>query len=272
MNELAGDIISSLPEELQPILTEAHRIQNQLLDYRAQYVKDLLDLELKYEQQYNTSVFDLRKPIIQTIPQFWKTVLLNSELSHDIQERDFDSLNYLVNVRCETFKKEPLSNGDEEQNDTSKLNGFTLFFEFGEENPYFNNKELTKTFYFAMENDLEIAGRSKGCAIDWKSEDKNLTIKVRVKKQISKNGKNMRKKKITEPCDSFYNLFSGIDEGDMDDEEDVTADLIEADHEIGGMIRDDIIPNALDYYLGLMMPEEGYGDEYDEEDDEEGDE
>ena len=51
MNELAGDIIASLPEELQPILTEARRIQNQLLDYRAQYVKDLLDLELKYEQQ-----------------------------------------------------------------------------------------------------------------------------------------------------------------------------------------------------------------------------
>lgn len=287
LDQLAANVITTLPEEVQPVLTQARAIQNQLLDLRSQYVQELLNLEIKYEQLYRDPVFEPRKALTSQIPHFWKTVLLNSELSQDIQERDYDSLSYLTNIRCETFKKEPSSSSttttaveDENNNKKKKpqeerLNGFTLYFEY-DENPYFTNRVITKTFYFGMENgDLEIAGRSTGCVIDWRSEDKNLTIKVKVKKQVSKNGKSMRKKKITEPCDSFYNLFSEIPEDDNDDGDDdgITADLIEADHEIGGMIRDQIIPHALDYYLGLVMHDQGvaYGDEDDYDDEDEDD-
>jgi nucleosome assembly protein 1-like 1 len=255
--KLTQDAISSLPESLQPKVSQLVQLRDQYASIKNNYAKELFQLHLKYEKEF-LPLLDQRKQYVKDggIPSFWKTVLLRSELAEDIQERDFDSLNYLTNIRYETFDRsteseQTVDTAENEQKEKLDRNqGITLFFE-NSENPYFTNSVLTKTFYYGMDEDLEVVGKSEGCVVNWKSDENNLTVEIKEKKQRHKSGKGVRKVKRTVPCDSFYNFFNTIEE-DEDDEEDATADLIEADIEMGLFIKDNIIPFAMDYYLGLQ--------------------
>jgi nucleosome assembly protein 1-like 1 len=255
--KLTQDAISSLPESLQPKVSQLVQLRDQYASIKNNYAKELFQLHLKYEKEF-LPLLDQRKQYVKDggIPSFWKTVLLRSELAEDIQERDIDSLNYLTNIRYETFDRSTESEQtadtaeNEQKEKLDRNQGFTLFFEYSE-NPYFTNSVLTKTFYYGIDEDLEVVGKSEGCVVNWKSDENNLTVEVKEKKQRHKSGKGVRKVKRTVPCDSFYNFFNTIEE-DEDDDEGATADLIEADIEMGLFIKDNIIPFAMDYYLGLQ--------------------
>jgi template-activating factor I len=118
--------------------------------------------------------------------------------------------------------------------------GYKINFHF-DSNPYFENKCISKEFHL---NDTGEPS-SKSTPITWKP-GKNITNKGN-----SKAGK----KRGHDEQESFFSWF--MDHGDAG------AD------ELGEVIKDDIWPNPLQYYLASEIDEEPTGDE-DEEDEEEG--
>jgi len=223
---------------------------------------EFLELEIKYEKLRQPHL-DERKKIINLttdgkfdgIPSFWENVLKNSELAGElIQPHDYDSLKYLEDV---TFTVD----------DSPK--GFTIEFHYGE-NPYFKNKVLKKKFIEGEEG--EDKGRIIKCTgteIDWASDDKNLTKKIVYKKKKHKTGGKTKKVKSYEEQESFYQYFKELDKPEEDTEEAyIMESLLGSDSEIGQTIRESIIPNAIDYYLGKVEIENnmmggGYGEDED---------
>lgn len=91
---------------------------------------------------------------------------------------------------------------------------YVLEFEFSE-NEFFTNKVLTKTFVYSNNVDLEeplltqglVVKTIKGCTIDWKSNEKNLTVNKVAKKVKHKDTKQVKTIEKEENCDSFFNFF-----------------------------------------------------------------
>lgn len=202
---------------------------------------------------------------VKGIPDFWLRALRqHPALSPNIQENDDDALKYLTNI-----KGEHLEEGS----------GFKLEFHFAE-NPYFTNKVLTKTYYIDEDEFEDSLEKAEGTKIDWKP-NKNLTERKVKKAQVHKRGKQKRTVIKTEPCDSFFNFFNPPDLDQEDPDEEYAQDieeLMEVDLDLGRLIKDAIIPRAVDYYLGKVNAFPGLemaGEEFDfddEGDDDEDDE
>ncbi|XP_029574954.1 testis specific protein Y-linked isoform X2 [Salmo trutta] len=92
-------------------------------------------LELKLSRQRRPYV-DQRSSIIQAIPGFWVTALLNHpHLSAHIDKTDEGALSYMTNLEIESFK-------------TNKL-GYRIGFHF-KRNPYFQNNIIVKELHLGM--------------------------------------------------------------------------------------------------------------------------
>jgi nucleosome assembly protein 1-like 1 len=78
-----------------------------------------------------------------------------------------------------------------------------------------------------------------------------LTVEVVTKKKKHKGGGKTKTVKKTQPCESFYNFFNEINPDDMEEEDlqDLNESL-EADIETGNMLLDEVLPNAISFYLG----------------------
>jgi nucleosome assembly protein 1-like 1 len=207
---------------------------------------------------------------VKGVPDFWLHVLKNSPLIGDlITEADEAALKHLQNI--EVVSLDP--------------HGFQINFQFAP-NEFFSNAVLSKSYFFRESSDdadgdeLE-GGRSEGTQIDWK--DKNdLTVKVEMKTQKKKGSKEVRTVRKEVPCESFFHIFNPPlmpDEDTEDDDE--LYEAIEADFQIGELLKNRIIPRALDCYLGEMsdLEDEDCCDEEDcegcdeeDEDDEDEDE
>lgn len=198
------------------------------------------------------------------LPAFWLTALKNHPaLAEMVCEGDEPALRALEDVRAGF-----LANGP----------GFRLDFFFAE-NPYFSNLVLSKEYHLASPAsptaDDYVYDHAVGSDIDWK-EGKNLCFKTVTKTQRQKNGKGTRIVKREEPQDSFFHFFSppSMPSGDeaSEDEEDVEEleQELEADYEMGDIIKSELIPNAIHWFTGKAL-EFGDYDNYfeDEEDDQE---
>ncbi|KAG8706933.1 hypothetical protein FRC08_000786 [Ceratobasidium sp. 394] len=130
------------------------------------------------------------------IPQFWLTALRNHpQLQVSITERDEEALAYLSDVRL-SYHAEP------------EL-GFNIIFVF-DENPYFENKELVKSYFYQKELGYSgeyIYQRASGTKIKWK-EDKDLTKTIEIKKQRNKNTNRTRLIRRTQNTPSFFDFFA----------------------------------------------------------------
>ena len=107
------------------------------------------------------------------IPEFWLSAMKNQiSLGELITDRDEVALRSLTDIRMEYLDKP----------------GFRLIFEFAE-NEYFNNKIITKTYFYQEESGYGgdfIYDHAEGHKIDWKA-DRDLTVKVESKKQRNKS-------------------------------------------------------------------------------------
>lgn len=107
------------------------------------------------------------------IPEFWLSAMKNQiSLAEMITDRDEEALKHLTDIRMEYLDRP----------------GFRLIFEFAE-NEFFNNKTISKTYYYKEENGYGgdfIYDHAEGTKIDWKS-DKDLTVRVESKKQRNKS-------------------------------------------------------------------------------------
>eukprot|EP00596_Hydrurales_sp_CCMP1899_P008718 CAMPEP_0119037828 /NCGR_PEP_ID=MMETSP1177-20130426/6339_1 /TAXON_ID=2985 /ORGANISM="Ochromonas sp, Strain CCMP1899" /LENGTH=348 /DNA_ID=CAMNT_0006999549 /DNA_START=153 /DNA_END=1199 /DNA_ORIENTATION=- len=209
--------------------------------------------------------------ILKGIPGFWLQCLMNHPAIRDIiTEEDVPAMEALTNIKCE-------------YNETYV--SFTLSF-FFDENPYFSNEVLTKTYTVSpdlLDEKSPILTDHAFDEIEWKSPSMNLCMIETKKKQKSKNGKNKGQTRtitLLEPKQSFFQYFSEPveDEEEEEEEEDEEKPRIkltpDEDYDIGHYIRTDILNSAVNWYTGeAAMDEDEDNLDYDafEEDDDEND-
>jgi nucleosome assembly protein 1-like 1 len=113
---------------------------------------------------------------VKGIPEFWLSAMKNQiSLAEMITDRDEVALKSLTDIRMEYLDRP----------------GFRLIFEFTE-NEYFENKTITKTYFYQEENGYGgdfIYDHAEGDKINWK-QGKDLTVRVESKKQRNKSMSN----------------------------------------------------------------------------------
>lgn len=236
------------------------------------------DEEDDVEEEEKDDVEDEEKDEVKGIPNFWLTALENLHpISETITDRDSEVLSYLNDIKLEYLSKP----------------GFKLIFKFNE-NPFFTNKSLSKTYYYQEELGYSgdfIYDHAEGDEIKWKSQEENVTISIERRKQRNKHTKQTRTIEKLTPTESFFNFFDppkapsdgdekhdhddDEDEDDHDDEDEDLEERLALDYQLGEEIKDKLIPRAVDWFTGSAVDygledeeEFGEGDEFDEEDEE----
>ncbi|KAK3858183.1 hypothetical protein Pcinc_035610 [Petrolisthes cinctipes] len=217
--------------ETQKALEEIDSCQNEIDQLNEKASEEILKVEQKYNKLRKPN-FENRSKIIQRIPNFWVTAFVNHpQISAILEEEEEECLHYLTKLDVEEF-------------DDIK-SGYRIKF-FFDENPYFENDVLTKEFHLGSTGDPA----SHSTDIKWK-DGHNLLERFRQRmQQGEKSGGSGRKR----PLDlrSFFSWF--CDHGDP------SAD------EIAEVIKDDMWPNPLQYFLVPDIEvENGEGDDDEEE-------
>lgn len=144
--------------------------------------------------------------------------------------------------------------------------GFTLIFTF-EENSYFSPNVLKKAVYMKHKG---IVDKLESTEIQWKDNCDPTKKKIQKKKKGKKIKQEVK-------VDSFFNFFKdkpearpseGDDDKEKDDDGAAAADDAEEELEMfhgeqlemAEQIKDDLVPLALEYYLGVI-------DAHDDDDD-----
>ncbi|XP_052888286.1 protein SET isoform X1 [Anopheles moucheti] len=194
---------------------------------------------LKVEQKYN----ELRKPhyqrrndYIKRVSNFWIVAIMNHpQISCILEQEEEDCLQYLEKLEVEEFE--------------DIKSGYRILFHF-EENPFFDNTVLTKEFKLGSNGE---SPSSTSTTIKWKPEH-DLT------KMLPKKMDSHRRKRGLENR-TFFDWFT-------DNNDPINDDIAE-------LIKDDLWPNPLQYYLVPdieVEPEDDEDGEGGEEFGEEGDE
>lgn len=177
---------------------------------------------LKVEQKYNKlrqPHFQKRSELIAKIPNFWVTAFVNHPQVSALLNEEDEEVLQYL-TRVEVQEFEDIKSG------------YRINFHF-EENEYFESKIISKEFHLNETGEPS----SKSTPINWKP-GKDLT------KQLSPQ-KSGKKRTHQDQQESFFSWFL--------DHTDAGAD------ELGEVIKDDIWPNPLQYYLASEI--EGGSDE-----------
>ena len=225
-----------LPEADKLILTPVLDLQKQRNTLFLQFLTDLRKLEFRFDSLYNP-IYAQRSEIVKNTPEFWlKAIRNNTVISEMIFDQDYDLLKHLIDVR----------HISEENSDN-----FILEFHFSE-NSIMHNEVLTKKYIMGPNDDPK---KGEGTEIKWKGA--SLTQKV---KKIKKKGKNKKTCTKIEEIPSFFLFFKTVSDEDIgdddEDEDEEMGDALEDDYETACEFRDELIPNAVYYYLGVMEEEE----------------
>ena len=189
---------------------------------------------------------------VKGVSGFWlRAMLAHSNLSHEISEKDRPILAYLEDIKL-TLHEQGF--------------GFDLTFVF-EQNSYFSPQELVKKFVMTKPNVVE---KCIGTPIEWAVGCDPTKEK---KKKKTKSGGKTKTTTTTVKCESFFNFFEtveaaelgtkppGQEEDSEDDEENKIGEQMDQNFDMGNDIKDDIVPLALEYYLGVIEKEDSDDDE-----------
>lgn len=235
---------------------------------RAEIVKGIRD---PTEDELNDFIFSGVEQVDEDtgkgIPGFWLTVLgSHPMLAGSIEEGDQEALGYLLDIRSMILPENP---------------GFRLEFEFAP-NPFFLNSILSKEYHLDVpEGDVFCTGKGDdyvydhavGTEINWQS-DRNLCFKTITKVQRHRVNNSQRTVKRLEKTQSFFHFFNppsvpSVNEKEEEDDEEELQELearIQIDYEMGELLKDTIIPDAVNWFTGKALEYAEMGD-----DDEEGD-
>jgi len=214
-------------EETQKALEEIDGCQNEIDAMNEKASEEILSVERKYNK-LRRPFFDKRAGIISRIPKFWLTSLINHpQLSTMIEEDEEDCLQYLEKLEVEEFE--------------DIKSGFKLQFSFAE-NPYFSTNLLSKEFRLEAGDPT-----SSSTEIVWK-DGYNLVEKAEQRAAMGKGGK---KRHLVNT--SFFKWFT--------DNQDPSQD------EVAEVIKDDLWPNPLQYFLVPDIEVENGGEEEEEDED-----
>ena len=248
------DVIKKIDNKnLYPSLLQLNNYNNELIEKEHNlYRKDFISLRNKYELKYfdiysqikdiifsETEIPEISKEDYETynindedskknkeIPFFWRTVIQNCKC-YICNEKDVPILDNLIDIIII-----PLEN---------KID-FQVNYIF-KPNDYMENTILTKKYFYNILNEKLI--NVEGSEIIWKDEDKNPTIKTTVK--IIKKKKTKEKQIITKEIESFFDIFSKKIKDNLPNEEQQAK-----------FIKEDFLPNSLEYYLNLFVFEEDH--------------
>lgn len=276
-NDTLADIDLQYQLELHQLNTKYQKLKaEQVYDIRNKYINGSASPKLE-DIQKGKEIYDEEDEDIQQdleykgIDSFWLTALSNlKSCSSIISDRDSEVLQYLKDIRCEYI---PLSKDEDDEN----VFGYSLIFEFGE-NPFLENKTITKSYYYANEVDYEGGLVYKFTEVEeplaWKSDALNPTVEVHVKKQKSKKTGKVRSLKELVEVESFFKFFSPpdlsvLDEIEDDDEAAEVQDELEEqmglDYSIAEELKTNLIPKAIDWFTGDAL---NYVDNDEEDEDE----
>lgn len=190
------------------------------------------------------------------VPDFWYRAIKNNQMIYElVKEKDEEILKFIRHIETE-------------RNDKPKT--LTAKFYFNK-NEFFTNDLLTLTIYYR--GDQDDVEKIEGTEIQW-NESKDPTKKKVKKKQKNKKTNETRTIVKTVEADSFFNVFvsrTAPDEnaGLESEEENELQDKIDQAMNLAEDVEDVLIPDALEYYLGLnddlydpdMMDDEDEDDE-----------
>ena len=238
----------------QPIYEKRRRIIDGTEKPNFEEIKDKLN-ELKISEE------EAKNEKEKGIPEFWGKCLENSPDVQPLTEKDKKILKKLIDLKCESQE-----NGN-----------FTLIFTF-EPNDYFTNTELRKEFILDEECEIK---KIKCNEIDWKSDEVNPTIEIKKKKMKNKKTKEIKTITKRESVPSFFGTFKDMEKKeesknnkeDEEEEEEEDEMTIDEHYDMGLQFKEEIIPYAIEYYLGIAdtesLGEEGEDEEFEEEEEEE---
>ena len=146
------------------------------------------------------------------------------------------------------------------------------------DNDYFTDKVLSLKVLYRVDTEDEVE-KIEGTQISWKDETKDPTKKKIKKKQKHKKTNETRTIVKTVEAESFFNVFTNRvapeDGAELDEEEEnELRDKIDQAMNLAEDVDDVLIPDALEYYLGLnedMFDGEDPEDEDSEGGDDDGD-
>jgi len=236
-------------KETQKALEEIDASQNEIDSLNEQASEEILKVEQKYNK-LRKPFYEKRNEIIKRVPKFWLTAFINHpQVSAIIEEDEEDCLQYLNKLEveeCEDIKS-----------------GYKINLHF-DQNPYFEDKLLTKEFHIGSNGDPE----SKSTKIRWK-EGFDLAAKAQQRaaaalaaKSAVGNGASAAERKrarllaaeASQPR-SFFAWFT--------DNTDAAGD------DVAEVIKDDMWPNPLQYFLVPDIEVEENGEEEEDLEDEE---
>lgn len=217
-------------EETQKALEEIDANQNEIDALNEQASEEILKVEQKYNK-LRRPFYDKRNDIIKRIPKFWLTAFINHpQITAIIEEDEEDCLQYLTKLEVEEFE------------DIKSGYRIKLYFD---KNPYFDNEFLTKEFHLGSSGDPA----SQSTPIQWK-EGMDLAAKFAQRAAAAQENAKSRKRPHQQQR-TFFTWF--CDNGDPSDDE------------IAEVIKDDMWPNPLQYFLVPDIEVENGDDEGDDD-------
>ncbi|KRX95097.1 Protein SET [Trichinella pseudospiralis] len=243
----------------QKALEEIDNCQNEIDALNEKASEEILKVEQKYNKLRKPH-FERRDELIKKVPHFWVSAFVNHpQIAPILDEDEEECLHHLTKLEVEECE--------------DIKSGYRLKFYF-EENPFFENDVLIKEFQLGRMDPV-----STSTEIKWK-ENMNLT-------KIAHPMQKGKKRSLDNEPRTFFGWF--LDNADASSDEIAEVYL--------SIIKDDIWPNPLQYYLipesdmndnaegdsysdgeetddqvvlvDNNSEEEGEGDNYDEEEEEE---
>ena len=252
-------------EEFRALEEKYEKLYAPLYAKRSAIVTGAEDVEETEDEELAEEIKTCEEPAPTGIPEFWLIALKNNEeIASKITERDEGALKHLIDVQTSKLS------GEDEDGD--ELCGFKIDFHFSE-NEYFEDAVLTKTYHMDDDED-NVLRYIESSEINWKS-GKNLTVKV-MRKKPKPGAKNKKPITKTEPAESFFQFFYPPEVPDEDEQQNMSEedaeqlqDAMEEDYEMGMMIANNLIADAVNWFTGEAFADDEDEDEFDDEDEEE---
>jgi template-activating factor I len=232
-------------KEAQEAIEEIDRVQCEIDKLNEEASEEILRVEQKFNKLRQPH-YKSRSDLIAKIPSFWVTVFMNHpQLSTLLDDDDEDALQHLKRVDVQEFE--------------DIKSGYKINFHFDSQaNPFFENECLSKEFHLNENGEPTC----KSTLIKWRP-GKSLTEEVESTKTgsvdqaeaIAKNGG--ARKRAHKDASLFFSWFNDHTDASGDD--------------FGEVIKDDIWPNPLQYFLAQGDEEEEEEEEEDDDEENEGD-
>ncbi|XP_024029635.1 NAP1-related protein 2 [Morus notabilis] len=209
-------------EEFLIAIEKLQELQDDLDKVNEEATDKVLEVEQKYNE-IRRPVYVKRNDVIKAIPDFWLTAFLSHPaLSDLLSDEDQKIFKYLYSLDVEDFK--------------DIKSGYSITFNFNN-NPYFEDAKLSKTFTFSDEGTTKISGTT----IKWKEG------MAAAFKEVNHEKKGKKQPLVNQ---SFFSWFSETEQ----------KDIIEFQDEVGEIIKEDLWPNPLKYFNNEPNEEDSVND------------